>query len=190
MADLPWILAWGSVSILACIVAHEASKLDLAWRAVAWVVSREPVATWLLARALRTPYSPIVKNGDTYMTRFWLFNPYEEDGTYRARHAWCPVSVRIHMILRPDADRDLHDHPWNARTIILAGGYAEQRDDGALYVRRRGDTSALRFGDFHRITNVAKPRGAMTLFITGRYRGTWGFLVAGRKVPYREYLNL
>ena len=29
--------------------------------------------------------------------------------------------------------------------------------------------------------------GALTLFITGRYRGPWGFWVDGAKVPWREY---
>jgi hypothetical protein len=32
--------------------------------------------------------------------------------------------------------------------------------------------------------------GATTLFITGKYRGTWGFLVDGVKVPWREYLGI
>lgn len=32
--------------------------------------------------------------------------------------------------------------------------------------------------------------GAWTLFISWRWRGVWGFLVDGRKVPWREYLRI
>jgi hypothetical protein len=32
--------------------------------------------------------------------------------------------------------------------------------------------------------------GAWTIFITGKYRGTWGFLVDGAKVQWRKYLGM
>ena len=109
-----------------------------------------------------------------------------DPGTYKARHSWCPISVRVHLIKQPDGDRHLHDHPWNARSIILSGGYVEQRPGARFFVRRPGDTVALKFGEYHRITNV-RDGGALTLFVTGRYRGQWGFWVDGAKVPWREY---
>lgn len=50
-----------------------------------------------------------------------------------------------------------------------------------------GDTSTLRFGEFHHIREVS-PGGVWTLFITGRKRGSWGFrLPDGTKVNYRDY---
>ena len=162
---------------------------DLLWRGVAAVLSRPSVTAWLVRRAQRTPYTHLTgDDGSVYMQRWWLFNPYppQSDGGTRRWADWLP-SVRVHHIRRRDLDRHLHDHPWNARTIILAGGYLEQRQDGSLRPMTPGKTAALRFGEYHRIDYV-RPEGAVTLFITWRYRGTWGFLVDGRKVPWREYL--
>ena len=157
------------------------------WRPLAWLLSRWWVASWLLRRAVRTPYQHIhsADGLTTYMYRWWLLNPYPEPGA----RSWLPFSVRLHRIMRRDHDRHLHDHPWNARTIILDGFYIERREDGREVVRTRGDTATLLFGEFHRIDHVS-PGGVLTLFITWRYQGTWGFLVDGRKVPHREYLSL
>lgn len=165
-------------------------------------LARPRVTDWLIRRALRTPYTHIAATdgqGD-YMRRFWLFNPYPSDSS--GAKNWFPISIRIHHIRRPDQDRDLHDHPWNARTFILRGAYDEVRPawishyDHILaphyhrsFRRVEGDTVALKFGEYHRITEVS-PGGAWTLFVTGKYRGTWGFLVDGAKVQWRKYLGL
>ena len=164
---------------------------ELLWRLVAWIVTTPAISNRLIARALRTPYTDIEVDGDVYMRRWWLFNPYPSSDEGRLqRHLWLPLSVRVHHILRPDSDRSLHDHPWDARTIILGGWYVEVREDGNYSVRLRGDTAALRYGEYHRITRVSGHQGAYTLFITFKYRGTWGFLVNDRKVPWREHLGL
>ena len=148
-----------------------------------------------------------------YMGRWWLFNPYSRQ-THKPALWWCPRSFRIHHIMRPDEDRDLHDHPWNARTIILRGWYTEQRPAGAEWKkavlagmvskpaqkwvdwvmndacewikRDQGDTASLNHGEYHRIAQVS-PGGVITLFITSKWRGDWGFLVNGVKVPWRTY---
>ena len=52
--------------------------------------------------------------------------------------------------------------------------------------RMPGDTAKIGFGEYHHIQKVA-PGGAWTLFISGPYKGTWGFLVDGVKKPWREY---
>lgn len=164
--------------------------VEFLWRMVAFIVCRPRVTSWLIRRAMRTPYTHLTSadGRDIYMFRYWLFNPYDNaSGT--CRFAWCPISVRIHHICRHDLDRCLHDHPWNARTVILRGGYAEVRESGLMF-RFEGDTAGLRFGEYHRIVQVDEELGAWTLFITGRKRGTWGFLVDGKKVPYREYLGM
>ena len=162
------------------------------WRLIAWVVAHRRVSQWLFRRALRTPYTDIMSpdGQDTYMRRWWLFNPYPgSDQAALRKHAWLPVSVRMHHIMRPDEDRHLHDHPWDARSILLTGWYSETREDGTR-VRIAGDTYALKHGEFHRINDVDQVTGVMTIFITYRYRGTWGFKVAGKKVPWRTYLGL
>lgn len=132
------------------------------------------------------------------MERYWLFNAYGKDvegNTTDPRWPWL-VSIRLHKINVPDVDRDKHDHPWNARTVILRGYYGEVREltvqanfpnDGRLILRRPGDTAALKYGEYHKIVEVSEG-GVWTLFITGRYRGVWGFKVNGVKVPWREYL--
>ncbi|WP_433766677.1 hypothetical protein [Pseudomonas putida] len=189
--------------------------INLFWRLVAKLLARPAIADWLIARAKLTPYQHIMSadGSEMYMGRWWLFNPYSRT-THKPALWWFPWSFRIHHIMRPDEDRDLHDHPWNARTIILRGWYTEQRPagdewkkavmdgmvskpspkwvswimrDACEWIRRdQGDTAQLLHGEYHRIDQVS-PGGVTTLFITSKWRGDWGFLVNGVKVPWRTY---
>lgn len=189
--------------------------LNIFWRIIAKVLARPAIADWLIARAKLTPYQHIMSADGTemYMGRWWLFNPYSRE-THKPALWWCPWSLRIHHIMRPDEDRDMHDHPWNARTIILRGWYTEQRQtinqwkrnalagmvskpdpkwvdwimcEACEWMRRdQGDTAQLLHGEYHRIDQVS-PGGVITLFITSKWRGDWGFLVNGVKVPWRTY---
>lgn len=182
------------------------------WNRLASLLAKPAIANWLIRRAMKTPYLHLPTNDNpSYMARYWVFNPYDRV-TNKPRWFFCPWSIRIHHIKREDFDRELHDHPWNARTIILKGWYTEKRlldkDDPAVKVtlalmnlkgvvheatevkiRRPGDTAKLGFGEYHTITDV-DPDGAWTLFISGPWRGVWGFLVDGVKVPWREYLGI
>ncbi|HBH37610.1 MAG TPA: hypothetical protein DDX06_04415 [Curvibacter sp.] len=197
--------------------------MQFLWHLVALFVSQPRVASWLMRRAQRRPYSHITSadGGSVYMGRWWLFNPYGKDENgdeIPARLSWLP-SVRIHHIMRPDQDRDLHDHPWNARTIVLRGWYMEERlksacslqqladctqiyapirNEGlgrvrlprrAVFRRTQGYTGRLLFGQYHRISEVSDG-GVWTLFITWKKRGDWGFLVDGEKVHWRTYLGI
>lgn len=168
------------------------------WNACARFLSRPAVVDWLTRRAERTPYVHITgPDGSVYMYRYWLFNPFpsadEKQAALEAGEKepknWFPISVRLHRIMRKDNDKHQHDHPWNARRIVLRGGYVEQLADGSYQGLRAGDTATLNFGEYHRITSVSNG-GVWTLFVTGKYRGTWGFNVAGVKVPWRQYLGL
>jgi len=155
---------------------------DRLWDLIAYLVSDPAVVELLIERAMRTPYTHL----PGYMNRYWLFNAYRKvNGNEVTPIPWLP-SIRIHHILRKDADRDLHDHPWDARTIILKGYYIEHRLNG-VFARYVGDTARVLFGEYHTITEVS-PEGVWTLFITFGYKGTWGFLVDGAKVPWREYM--
>lgn len=160
------------------------------WKLFAFIVSRKVVADAIIKRAQKTPYTHL----EGYMKRWWVFNPYSS-GSHAVKYRWLP-SVRIHHILREDYDRALHDHPWNARTIILRGWYNEAREPYGyyfqprrLFTRATGSTCAIRFKEYHKITAVSNG-GVWTLFITWKYRGTWGFFVDGVKIPYKEYLQL
>ena len=99
----------------------------------------------LINYAKRTPYFHL----EGYMERFWLV-PYtsagsagrDDDGT--GVLSWrTPIkkllqricAIRIHHILRSDLGRDPHDHPWPYVTVILKGGYWEQRFDNSGEIR-------------------------------------------------------
>lgn len=171
---------------------------DILWKLIAVIVSWPPIANLLIDFSKRTPYKHIMSSDgkDMYMGRWWLFNPYSRT-TNKPKFRWCPWSIRIHHIMRADADRDLHDHPWNARTIILEGWYKEERllprceafESKAIYTRQRGDTAKLGFGEYHRIDQIS-PGGVYTLFISGPWQGVWGFMVDGVKVPWKTYLKI
>jgi hypothetical protein len=161
----------------------------------------------LLARAKRTPYTTIYgADGSVYMERYWLVGP-----TSRLR--WLLPLMRFHIIHREDQDRDPHDHPWEFRSLILDGSYAEerwkvQRFEGGfcfdprdplcqpwrhlegVFTRRQGTSYRMGTGDFHMIVHIF--RGPVTtLCILGRKQADWGFLTEnGEKVPWRDYMGL
>ena len=168
---------------------------DFLWRVLAAIASLS--TNWLIRRAQRRPYTHILSpdGKDVYMWRGWLFNPYEAQ--YRKPGLWRKLpSVRLHHIMQPDQDRHCHDHPWDARTIILRGWYAEARlkfypgetPGEILRVNVAGDTATLKRGEFHRIERVS-PGGVWTLFITWKYQGSWGFYTEHGKVHHRVYLD-
>lgn len=181
------------------------------WKLIAWIASRPRIAGWIIERSKRTPYYPITSRdgSELYMDRWWFFNPYGKgpnNETLPARWSWLP-SIRVHHILRADDDEHLHDHPWDARTIVLRGWYLEERPasddmrtgelldqlvdykDGLRIATKRthGYTGPVKFNQFHRIAEVS-PGGVYTLWFTWKYQGTWGFEVDGVKVPYKTYL--
>jgi hypothetical protein len=151
------------------------------WQLIAsFLAARPALVDWLIRRAKHAPYFHILgRNGAFYMGRWWLIK----------MRPWLPFSVRIHHIALPDEDRDLHDHPFNYRTIILRGWYVEESIYGKLHQRDAGHTVANTAQTFHRIAQVS-PGGVWTLFIMGRRINGWGFLVNSRKVPYRTYLGI
>lgn len=155
---------------------------------IAKILALPVVFNFLLRIAKKTPYSNIygAEDKELYMERYWLFNPYQYTGGDR-KIKWLPISIRIHKIVKPDADRHLHDHPWNARTFIMKGWYREERVNGS-FLRKKGDAYGLNFQEYHKITHVSCG-GVYTLFITGKLRGVWGFLVDGIKVDYKKYLG-
>jgi hypothetical protein len=160
--------------------------IDALWRMAARRVTRDDDCVsnlFSISRAYRHIMS--ADGTDLYMGRWWVLNAY--DDAYKRRYSWFPWSVRLHYIRRADADRHLHNHPWNSRTIILKGWYREERPDGT-FLREAGYTGQIRHDQYHRIAEVC-PEGVWTLFITGPKRGAWGFKVDGVLVPWREYLK-
>lgn len=186
---------------------------EFLWHLLAKLLSRPAIAYWLIERAKKTPWYPV----EGIMDRFWLFNPYSEylgpEGEEVKNNkflSWLP-SIRIHHIIGPDLDPDMHDHPWDCRTIILRGWYVDKRLNPEFesmlpetaenceveaHLNCPGMTTRFRLGDYHKIVSVYNHHmgldeevGAWTLFITWKYQGPWGFMVEGKKMLSREYFK-
>jgi hypothetical protein len=105
-----------------------------------------------------------------------------EDFPYMLRWFVIPrnpvFNIYLHLFLRSDDDRALHDHPWINCSILLQGEYTEHRiNQGGINIRtlrKQGDWCIRWSGKIaHRIELTDGP--CWTLFITGpRYR-EWGF---------------
>lgn len=136
----------------------------------------------LIDRAQHTPYSHL----EGYMNRWWVNPP--KDGIQ--------TTARIHQILRSDADRHLHDHPWDYTSVILRGCYIEERAiPGGDYHGRLTEKTMYKAGsviqrvaaDAHKLVLPDGP--VWSLFISGPYVQRWGFLTPEGKVSWREYLG-
>jgi hypothetical protein len=93
----------------------------------------------------------------------------------------------LHLILRSDGDEELHDHPWDNRTLMVSGGYWEITADGRRWVAP-GDVVKRKATEFHRI-ELEPGIQPMTIFWHGPKINEWGFLGAdGIKIPAREFL--
>lgn len=117
---------------------------------------------------------------------------------------WIPVigGIRpfVHKFHRPDADNELHSHPWKfGISIVLGGEYIEERvvsfdAKGAPVVesRRVRWLNKLTDKDFHR---VAKLKGSVyTVFLAGPKHGrdvTWEFMdrKTGKRMEWRKFLD-
>ncbi len=134
-------------------------------------------APWVLCRKF-----VIGDHDDPYLTRYILLRT--------------PLgSLMVHKIHQPDKDRHLHNHPWSFRCLVLRGGYSELRSSQpslnaglqAVRVRVSRFNTKSFSRDYHKIVSVDP--GTLTLVLTGRRRGGWGFWDGGH-VPWREYLGL
>lgn len=125
-----------------------------------------------------------------------------EQGPYLSRYTLAALPsgghVYLHHFHRSDADRDLHNHPWPGSSIILAGGYNEERretaSDGSYFIEPRvrfpGDIVTLEPDTFHRVDLLDPVAGCWTLFTTGMRSQSWGFWNrdTGILTPWRDAL--
>ncbi|MFI5296527.1 MAG: hypothetical protein ACHREM_00395 [Polyangiales bacterium] len=100
----------------------------------------------------------------------------------------------LHFFHRGDADRELHNHPWAGSSLILAGGYVEERrmpdDSVAVATYAPGSINVLAPDTFHRV-DLIDPRGCWTLFRVGVKQQSWGFWNRDTHVftPWRDLLR-
>lgn len=115
--------------------------------------------------------------------------------------------VFLHRMDAPDPGVDLHDHPWWFVSLIVWGGYTEQRADtrdapmfarlaekfgsphcrrGVEVVRRPGSLRSMRLDECHTITHLSR-RTSWSLVVGGPRRRTWGFYLPSGYMVEREY---
>jgi hypothetical protein len=148
--------------------------MNALWFVIARVLAWPGVRRWLIKQAKKRPFFHL----HGYMNRWWLVPP-----------SWhLPFTIRVHQILRADADPYLHDHPWNWRCVLLCGWYEEEDAFGQCWIHLQGETRPAYAETLHRINRISKG-GVWTLFIMGRKRQRWGFMVGdpARKVYHRDY---
>jgi hypothetical protein len=151
---------------------------------------------WFAKLLNRIPHETIKIDGKPYLTRYFLTGKNTRETGERPH-------LFLHHFHMSDQDRELHDHPYTGLSLILRGGYVEERKsvirlDLALaqdasnvtksvvqvpvYSEVRvktflpGMLNRLRLGDFHRTVLIDEENGAWTLFLTGRRKTDWGFL--------------
>ncbi len=151
-----------------------------------------------LVRALNLPERVIPRDygrpGRAYLRRYYLFGEsgalvkYFPPGSNAPRWwqrplTWLPL-VYIHKFESSDEDRELHSHPWAATSLILAGGYVEERRRFTCegfqnrYVvdsREVKPGNVVRLGPdtFHRVT--LREKDCWTVIVVGELVKKWGF---------------
>lgn len=114
---------------------------------------------------------------------------------YLDRWGWeCRLGgIFLHRMDAPDPGKDLHDHPWWFTSLILSGGYREQRAPirfpyakvGRL--RKPGSIRVTRLDECHTITDLWRRGRSWSLVLHGPKRRDWGFYVDGKWISWRTY---
>lgn len=136
-----------------------------------------------------------------YMYRWLLLLPFAVFGVR---------IIRLHRIMRSDADRHLHDHPFDFTSFLLSGGYRETTPcddcsdeladcstphpnectcDGGRRTRLwpRFSVVRKRAEDLHQLT---LERPVWTLVFAGAKRRDWGFATESGWVPNWKYSDV
>lgn len=127
---------------------------------------------FLLNLALRTIYKrppDFVVGGteNSYMLRWWLI----------PRNKF--FNIYVHMFLRDDDDRALHDHPWASLSLLCRGTLLEVYQDEAKLEHSKhitvGEWTYRSATHAHRIVVPVQNYTPVTIFITGPRIREWGF---------------
>lgn len=126
-------------------------------------------------------------NDEPYLERYYVF--------LKHRNRF-PFNIFVHKFLKSDPD-DVHDHPWPYFTVILKGGYWEwipvfnlrgAKIHEYCVWRRPGSFRWASANTYHRI-ELDPEVTCWTLFMPGRKRREWGFLVKNQWVQWQDYLT-
>lgn len=144
-------------------------------------------------------------DGAVYLDRWGFEWPAKSEEPYRR-----PIfGVFLHRMDAADPGIDLHDHPWWFGSLILWGGYTEERADlreapvfalveetyrdatprparGFKQDRRWLSWRTMRLDECHRIIDLDRPH-VWTLVVHGPWRRGWGFYLPTGFMPWRMY---
>jgi len=133
--------------------------------------------------AARFPKKVIPRpNGEPYLVRYYLIG--REDR---------PFNIFLHLFVHGDEESELHSHPWGSSfSLILTGGYHEERRIGRQVVRRLVkpfSINVIRSNDFHRV-DLVKDR-AWTLFVATHPKHNWFFWdrSTNKTVWWRDHID-
>ncbi len=174
-----WFFSWP----LRLILGFVASRVS-PWELYTHAEQTEPFLREGRAKVLGIPFRYRVieypATGGPYLLRLYVFKKWRER----------LPGLFLHYFYRSDADRDLHNHPWDwAVSLILRGGYYEHTGwDIDEYPP--GSTNMLLSNSFHRVELLDERAGCWSLFVAGpREKRLWGFSneETGEFVPAKVY---
>lgn len=142
-----------------------------------------------MRRANPQPMAPAKSRRWSFMSRFDIADLDRPTETYLTRWRLVQVpwfGIYLHAIRKPDGSRDLHDHPWSFLSLVLRGGYVEERN-GWMTERRAGSLALRRTSDVHRVQTLTRTP-TWTLLLVGPRTHEWGFYVDGKFVPNGEWI--
>jgi len=117
------------------------------------------------------------ENQEPYLERYYVF--LKERKTF-------PFNIFLHKFLKSDPE-ELHDHPWNYRTLVVKGGYWETTPTGKFW-RGVGHYRKCEAESFHRV-EVEPGIACWTIFMPGKQRRNWGFDAQGTWIRNDEFLE-
>lgn len=128
------------------------------------------------AQSVMDERAPDFVIGDDYLRR-WFIVP---------RNPWC--NIYLHMILRSDDDRALHDHPWDNTSFIISGRYFEHTPS-SIFHRTAGSVVSRKASQLHRLVIPDDEPYALSLFMTGPKIRDWGFACPKGWVPWQDFVG-
>jgi hypothetical protein len=96
-------------------------------------------------------------------------------------------ALYVHKIIRPDPQRDLHDHPSSFLSLIIKGSYRELRQGASVPLLHEALSLRYMRAEWpHSILELGRVPTWTILFV-GRRRREWGFYTPAGWVHHEEY---
>jgi len=154
----------------------------------------------ILNYLFKNPDVILLNSDGVYLKRWHLYRARRES-TFSILRS----NIYLHQFLQGDADRALHDHPWNSLGMILSGSYDEHVpknfEDWVKYNNR--ETKIIKRHAFRPVYRPAcythmiklhedkeyKLKPVWTLFITSEKIREWGFWCKDGWIHNKEFLS-